>query len=189
MLKYFCGLALFLLLVGCSESFTDGRDGQSYKMVHIGSLTWMAENLNYSTSESFCADGDERNCKKFGRLYTWDDALKICPDGWRLPSNEDFENLIKTAGGETAAGLALKSSSGWYKKGDGKDQLGFGALPSGFRSGSGKFDGIGGYAYFWSTSVGEEDLAYYLFLDFSSPAAKLNTFVKTDARSVRCVKN
>jgi uncharacterized protein (TIGR02145 family) len=211
-------IAFSLLLASCSESFTDSRDGQSYDVVKIGNLTWMAENLNIETAGSFCPDGDSRNCKRLGRLYTWADAKSVCPEGWRLPTKADFAELIFAANpavsgdaaqshgdnlGEVSnkVGAALKSRNGWFKKGNGTDDFGFNALPAGYRGAiskaddgtvsGGKFDGIGGYAYFWSAtedSENPESNAYYLFLSFSSDAASMNAFAKEDYRSVRCVK-
>ena len=194
--------ALSLLLSACSESFTDSRDGQSYNIVKIGNLTWMADNLNYATEASACPDGDSRNCKRLGRLYTWAEAKTVCPDGWRLPTKADFEALVAAqSSSQSRAGLALKSSDGWFKKGNGTDEFGFNALPAGYRSAvlkaddgtiaGGKFDGIGGYAYFWSAtedSENPESNAFYLFLSVSSDAASLNAFAKEDYRSVRCVR-
>ena len=196
--------SLAFLLSACSESFTDSRDGQSYDVVKIGGLTWMAENLNYETETSACPDGDSRNCKRLGQLYTWADAKTVCPEGWRLPTKADFEALVNAASGDDArplAGAALKAKDGWFKKGNGTDDFGFNALPAGYRGAiskmdddtitGGKFDGIGGYAYFWSATEDSENLksnAYYLFLSFSSDAASLNAFAKEDYRSVRCVR-
>lgn len=192
-------LAVVFIFAACSESFTDPRDGLSYDIVQIGPQTWMAENLNYETEGSACPEGDNRNCSKYGRLYTWKAAQKACPEGWRLPDRADFEQLIASAGGtDLASGMAvagekLKSTSGWFKKGNGSDEFGFNALPAGYRLGGsesapGKFDGIGGYAHLWSASETADGLAYYLLLDFSSKAAKLSAFGKDEARSVRCVK-
>jgi uncharacterized protein (TIGR02145 family) len=181
-----------VLFIACSESFTDPRDGQSYDIVKIGGLTWFAENLNFATEGSVCPEGDSRKCSEYGRLYTWDDARTSCPEGWRLPDSVDFALLITEAGGaDFASGMAvagekLKSTGGWFKKGNGTDALGFNALPAGYRGE--KYDGIGGYAYFWSATATPDDLAYYLFLDFSSKAASMNAFPKGDFRSVRCVK-
>ena len=181
-----------VLFIACSESFTDPRDGQSYDVVKIGGLTWFAENLNFVTEGSVCPEGDSRKCSEYGRLYTWDDARTSCPEGWRLPDSTDFAALIAEAGGaDFASGMAvagekLKSTSGWFKKGNGTDALGFNALPAGYRGE--KYDGIGGYAYFWSATVTPDDLAYYLFLDFSSKATSMNAFPKGDFRSVRCIK-
>ena len=189
--------SLFFLLLACSESFTDSRDGQSYDVVKIGNLSWMAENLNYATEGSACPDGDSRNCKRLGRLYTWAEAKTVCPEGWRLPTNEDFAQILA----QSNAGASLKAKDGWFKKGNGSDEFGFNALPAGYRSAvlkaddgaitGGKFDGIGGYAYFWSAdedAENPESNAYYLFLSFSSDAASLNSFAKEDYRSVRCVR-
>ena len=186
-------LAAMFFLVACSESFTDPRDGQSYDIVQIGSQTWMAENLNYETETSACPEGDKRNCSKYGRLYTWEEAKQICPEGWRLPDSADFEQIISNAGGAEMAGNSLKSTSGWFKKGNGTDDFGFNALPAGYRlagndATGGKFDGIGGYAHLWTASETPDGLAYYLLLDFSSKSAKLSAFGKDESRSVRCVK-
>ena len=199
--------SLSFLLTSCSESFTDSRDGQSYDVVKIGNLSWMAENLNYATEMSVCPDGDSRNCKRLGRLYTWVDAKTVCPEGWRLPTSADFAQILAQSldGNPGAvsneAGAKLKSREGWFKKGNGSDDFGFNALPAGYRGAvlktddgtvtGGKFDGIGGYAYFWSATEDAENPesnAYYLFLSFSSDAASINVFAKEDYRSVRCVK-
>jgi uncharacterized protein (TIGR02145 family) len=120
-------------------------------------------------------------------------ARTVCPEGWRLPDSADFEKLISAAGGAEVAGYALKSTSGWFKKGNGTDDYGFNALPAGYRLGGsesapGKFDGIGGYAHFWTATETPDGLAYYMLLDFSSKAAKFSAFGKDEARSVRCVK-
>ena len=212
----FAIVALSFLFASCSESFTDSRDGQSYDVVKIGGLTWMAENLNFETAGSFCPEGDSRNCKRLGRLYSWAEARSVCPDGWRLPTKEDFEALVAATSKDAAqssslsrdsdlgavpsasnavqnnrAGAALKARDGWFKKGNGSDALGFRALPAGYRGADGKFDGIGGYAYFWSATEDAENResnAFYLFLSFSSDVASINAFAKEDYRSVRCVK-
>lgn len=204
----FAIVAFSLLLTSCSESFTDSRDGQSYDVVKIGDLTWMAENLNFETAGSFCPEGDSRNCKRLGRLYSWAEARSVCPEGWRLPTKVDFESLVAATSKDAAqspsqslAGAALKAKDGWFKKGNGTDDFGFNALPAGYRGAvskaddgavtGGKFDGIGGFAYFWSATEDTENSesnAFYLFLSFSSDAASLNAFAKEDYRSVRCVR-
>lgn len=195
----YISILLTALLFACSESFTDPRDGQSYDIVQIGPQTWMAENLNYEIEGSACPEGDKRNCSKYGRLYTWAAAQKVCTEGWHLPDRADFEQLIASAAGtDLASGMAvagekLKSTSGWFKKGNGSDDFGFNALPAGYRlagnnATGGKFDGIGGYAHLWTATETPDGLAHYLLLDFSTKAAKISAFGKDEARSVRCVK-
>lgn len=189
----FAFVAFVVILAACSQSFTDSRDGKSYDVVQIGSQTWMAENLHYEIDDSVCPEGDNRNCEKYGRLYTWEAAQSICPEGWLLPDSLDFAKLVVQAGGPSQAGDALKATDGWFKKGNGSDAFGFKALPAGYRGAvyegeGGAYDGIGGYAYFWSATETLDGLAYYLFLDFSSKAANLNAFGKGDFRSVRCIK-
>ncbi|MBR4915632.1 MAG: fibrobacter succinogenes major paralogous domain-containing protein [Fibrobacter sp.] len=191
-------ILLSALFCACSESFTDPRDGKSYDIVKIGEQIWFAENLNFETGGSVCPEGDSRNCDRYGRLYTWDEARTACPEGWRLPDSADFAALVEQAGGAETAGEKLKSTSGWFKKGNGTDALGFNALPAGYRGAvtknddgemeGGKYDGIGGYAYFWSATATPDDFAYYLYLDFSSKAASMNAFPKGDFRSVRCYR-
>ena len=99
------------------ETFTDSRDGKTYKTVKIGNQTWMAENLNFTTAEgSWCYDDDTVNCNKYGRLYSWETARDVCPAGWHLPSKAEFETLLSNVGGSGSnAYYALKDcgSSGF----------------------------------------------------------------------------
>jgi uncharacterized protein (TIGR02145 family) len=140
------GLALAFTL-GCSsddggdntasDTFTDSRDGKSYKWVKIGEQTWMAENLNYAPQRSdcdefgndcvtydegsVCYDNQESKCAEYGRLYDWAAANAACPSGWHLPSDLEWGNLVdyanegKTSGPDCPAlGKRIAASgSGW----------------------------------------------------------------------------
>ena len=160
-------------------TMTDGRDGQTYKTVVIGWQTWMAENLNFdykvagASYGNWCYGDSARYCSVTGRLYTWAAAMDtastgcglgvecavsagrvrgVCPNGWHLPDQMEWETLF-TAVGESTAGRALRATSGWYNNGNGTDAFGFSALPSGSRDGGGNFGDAGYKANFWSSST------------------------------------
>jgi len=105
------------------------HNGQTYKYVEIGDQSWMAENLNYYVPlKSLCYNDNQENCKKYGRLYNLAAAQKICPNGWHLPSEADWEKLVEFAGG-TVAGCKLKEKNNWDK--NSTDEYGFSAIPGG----------------------------------------------------------
>lgn len=205
-LTIFLASLLAVILTGCNE-LKDTRDGKIYKTVKIGSQTWMAENLNYKAELSFCYEEKETNCAKYGRLYVWWDAQKVCPTGWHLPSKEELEMLLKTVGAKQTviekkitwigAAKKLKSASGWKKhkkkNGNGKDEFGFSALPAGAMSyeiGHGEsYIYKGTDAYFWTSTEYSEYCAFYMRLGNRNGNGSLPSFSKFNGFSVRCVKD
>jgi hypothetical protein len=99
--------------------------GKTYKTVNIGEQVWMAENLNYNASGSVCYNYDPSNCDKYGRLYNWATAKIVCPAGWHLPSDAEWDALMTAVGGSSIAGTKLKSRNGWNNNGNGTDESGF----------------------------------------------------------------
>ena len=81
-------------------SLTDERDGQTYKTVQIGNQIWMAENLKLEVSDGFCYGDVKANCEKYGTFYTAKTALRICPEGWKLPNDEAWKILAQNIGAE-----------------------------------------------------------------------------------------
>ena len=80
--------------------FTDSRDKKHYRIAKLkDGKTWMAENLTYEVPGSWCYGNRNSNCTKYGRLYTHAAALKACPQGWHLPTQKEWDNLIKAYGG------------------------------------------------------------------------------------------
>ena len=184
-------------------TFTDTRDGQTYKTVQIGNKIWMAQNLNYKTGNSSCYNNNKKNCEKYGRLYDWNTAMKACPEGWHLPSREEYEQLLFIAcGNEKSCDKELNSQTGWvYNGNNSDDKLGFSALPAGYYGGHYLFDGgkkfrsRGWGANFWtSTTSDDENLEAYV-MDISggnehvSTSAFMRGFGKNSLVSVRCNTN
>jgi uncharacterized protein (TIGR02145 family) len=74
-------------------TFTDPRDGKVYNTVQIGDQCWLKENLNYDTENSLCHSNNTDYCDAYGHLYTWHEAVDICPTGWHLPSHDEWTEL------------------------------------------------------------------------------------------------
>jgi len=188
-----------------SGTFIDKRDGKKYKTIVIGENTWMAENLNYQpkTGNSWCYDNDTSNCGKYGKLYNWETAKKVCPSGWYLPSNREWDNLVFAARGDDMclvgggwAGTRLKSKNGWRYKGESfnsTDEFGFSALPGGYRKAdSGRFIEARNGGYWWTASTENSysgTFASHLGLRYDDYGVRNNIQSKDDGLSVRCLQD
>ncbi len=167
----------------------DARDDQVYKTVTIGSQTWMAENLNYDDGNSSCYELDNAWCEKNGRLYPWLEAMKACPSGWHLPSDDEWITLWTAVGGDSVAGAKLKSTDGWNEGGNGSDSFGFAVLPAGYFDYDLNFNDEGSYANYWSSS--DPDNLYPVFWYFYNEGDGVYDYVndKSYGLSVRCLKD
>ena len=172
-------------------TFTDERDGKTYKTVQIGKQTWMAENLNYKTSGSWCYDKKNANCEKYGRLYTHAVAQNACPNGWKLPTGKQWAKLLNID-------VSLFNLVGMFKHfssdiNTNDDPYGFNVLPGGIYDG-GEYRGIGRTTAFWANeakSVKTSDgLRVYMvyFVRFSPNQVTLAARDESDYFSVRCIK-
>jgi uncharacterized protein (TIGR02145 family) len=190
----FFGVALLLLFglvstgfASDSGSFTDSRNGQTYRTVRIGDLSWMAQNLNFQTGSSWCYDNDESNCRKYGRLYDWNTAMTACPAGWHLPTNADWNNLVQAAGGDDmAAGGKLKSKSPAW---DGTDDFGFSALPGGSRGTDGSFNVVGVDGVWWSATEGGPTVAWLRYMGSDREHVGRDGWFKSYGLSVVCAQD
>jgi uncharacterized protein (TIGR02145 family) len=201
---------LFLLLVfsGCSKSILTYH-GKHYKIILAGNQYWMAENLatgsycngkkiplitdyfkwtELNTNGCCYYNNDTAMLRKYGMIYNWYavETGKLCPLGWRVASNDDWLNLEKTLGGQLRAGGKLKSVSGWKGQHVSGDDIGFNALPGGYRLNE---DFIKGYASIWWTSTPVDDQwVWGRRIDYQSTEL-LNTLNnRQNGFSVRCVR-
>ncbi len=182
-----------------TDSIIDDRDGQKYKIVKIDRQWWFAQNLNYETETSHCYNDSTKYCDKYGRLYTWADAVGkseeecgvrhvcnltlpvqgVCPSGWHVPSNYEWNDLLVYVGGDEIAGEVLRNSS----------EGGFALLYAGRINFAGDFVQEGRSACIWSSSEVDDYDSYYVDFYYTYSKVFLEDADKTDGYSVRCVKD
>jgi len=194
---------------------------ESFETVKIGDQTWMAENLNCNVNGSKCYDNSEYYCDKYGRLYDWATAMAlssscnsntcasqvgtnhrgICPSGWHIPSDADWNILMKYVNPSCSgyndcpsAGTKLKATSGWnwndQKSGNGEDAFGFSALPGGNGSSGGSFSAVGSGGYWWSSTEYNAYSAYYRSMhNFNEDVGRDNYGRYYLLFSVRCLQD
>ncbi len=174
-------------------SFTDKRDGKEYKSVKIGDQWWMSENLKYKTSNGCLVyEGVEKYQETYGYLYTWETALKVCPDAWHLPSDAEFEKLSNFLGGADEAGGKLKEAgtTHWNSPNAGAtNSSGFSALAAGYNGSDAYKVFIGLNAYFWSydETVADSEVARALYSN--KGAFSRYGITRENGLSVRCIKD
>jgi uncharacterized protein (TIGR02145 family) len=215
-------LGSFLLIVtGCSKSDTPpppvtDADGNSYKTVRIGEQTWMAENLKtskfsdgtdisiisdpagWSTLETpgFCLynnDGDSLK-KIYGALYNFYAAGsgKLCPAGWHVPSDDDWQKLREFSADTLTSGGGFKEEGivHWKAPNTGAvNNTGFTALPAGIRYFEGSFSSLSYFTSFWSSTEYDTSKGWFMSLYYGDAASPLNKASKKDGFSVRCIKD
>jgi len=192
----------------------DARDGKAYGIVEIGEQVWMAENLNYGEiidgelnqadnqiTEKYSFYNDESNCNTYGGLYQWDEALQyqtgedsqgVCPDGWHVPSDDEWTTLIDYIGGSDIGGNKLKeiSTTYWHNPNTGAtNESGFSALPGGHRMENGRFVNLGEYTTFWSSTEFSDHCSWYRQLENGISSVSRSEYEKYIGRSVRCIRN
>jgi uncharacterized protein (TIGR02145 family) len=191
-----------LLVIGSmvqdSPEFTDTRDGQKYPYIKIGTQTWMTKNLNFDTVGSWCYNDSAKYCNIYGRMYTWETALKVAPVGWHLPSDSEWTVLENYLGGTYVAGGKMKETTVWQEPNAGASNIsGFSALPGGESNGGYNiyprtYAGWGYYSFWWSSTIGYSgyvDGPLYRRLSYNSQATDSWLDYDGNAYYVRCVKD
>lgn len=151
--------------------------GQGFKTVKIGKQVWMATNLSIDVEGSWAYNEDPAMEAKYGRLYTWEAALKACPKGWHLPTVGEWIELIDFLGGEDKAGKLLKTGGGIFD-----------AKLAGM-TGVGNYRLLHSYGAFWTATPADKSNAWFIYLCSDNNAATSTYSVKTHGLSVRYIKD
>jgi len=196
-----------------------------YHTIQVLSQCWLKENLdvgmmingtqtqtNNGIIEKYCYGNNANNCNNEGGLYLWDEIMQysttsgargICPEGWHIPTDNEFKVLEGVADSYykigasiwdndglrgTDAGKNLKSSTGWTSNGNGVDAFGFSILPGGYWWQNGFFDRTVG-AVIWTSSLKQAQNAYYRGLASPGNGIVRTTFNQPLGMSVRCLKD
>jgi uncharacterized protein (TIGR02145 family) len=200
----------------CGDSILDARDGQIYNTVQIGTQCWMAQNLNYGLqaishdssylhsdvfndfiAEKYCLSNDPLNCGLFGGLYDWDEMMDystlpspqgLCPTGWYVPSDNDWQELLNSLG------VGKTDSLGWLGTDQG-DQIkaignsGFNSLYGIGRNYDGKMGTTPMHAYYWTSTNNSPYHAWYYHVSDAEQEIYRNYSYKSYGYSVRCIKD
>ena len=201
----------------CGDSLE--YQGYDYATVQIGEQCWFAENLRAASYQNgeiipFGLDNDVwsgltsgatdvRDVELYGRLYNWyavDDARGLCPNAWRVPSDQEWMVMEVALGMPEAdtsglgwrgtnQGLQMKASEGWPFEGNGSNASGFTGLPGGFRDGDGTLTGEE-FGYWWSASSAGNLRAWTraLWSDIEKVGRNFDA-EKRFGFSVRCIKD
>lgn len=188
-------------------------EGNVYKTISIGSQVWMAENLktskfrdgesipnapdnaqwhNYSTA-AFCYYNNEASHQNtYGKLYNWYAAndTRLCPAGYRVSTNADWEQLISFIGGGAMAGAKLKESgtSHWLSNPGSTNETGFTALPGGYRQADGVFDLMGNVGQWWTSTEQSGNYSWSKAIFGSESLIYSSAEEKKAGYAVRCIK-
>lgn len=186
------------------------------KNVTIGKQVWMLENLEVDhfrngnaipeakTDEEWLNAGKEgkpawcyyenniENGVKYGKLYNWyaiNDPRGLAPEGWHVPTDDEWTQVTLFLGGEDAAGTKMKSSAGWTHDGNGTNESGFSGRPAGSRDRFGKFDYLGHVTYWWCATAYDVEFAWYRAIDEVPWYVYRTNYYKQNGYSVRCVRD
>lgn len=192
--------------------FVDNRDGKKYQAMEIGDQTWMVENLAFLPAVNTVEEGntekayyyvygdslsnvagakESANYQKYGVLYNWEAARISCPDGWHLPDDNEFDEMISFVSPSEWGPFpeVFKSKSGWYDNKNGNNSSGFNAFPAGIRSHYGKFEGLTEYTIFWSSSGSSSSSTGYALFYYRYGGFGGKRYLPDSGFSVRCVQD
>jgi uncharacterized protein (TIGR02145 family) len=159
-----------------SRRMADGKD-------------WTTGNLNVNVSPSYCYDDAEPNCRRYGRMYPWESAQRVCQslgDGWRLPTDDEWRQMAKRYGG-VSSDSADKGKAAFTALVSGGSS-GFNAVLGGNRT-DGQYARLEAHGFYWTASDNDPGSApYYNFGKGGQALHRQPQGEKQMAISVRCVR-
>lgn len=191
-------------------------DGNVYYIVKMGDQFWLRENLKVThynngdsipnvtdntkwtelTSGAYCNyDNDETHADTYGRLYNWyagSDERNICPEGWHIPTESEWNDLVNHLGGEYEAGGKLKEegTSHWESPNAGAtNESGFTGLPGGIRVNDGSFEGMHQTGIYWSSTKAFSGYGASLELYYDDSTGVVTDLSMFWGLSARCIKD
>ena len=171
------------------DLFIDTLDSTQYKTIKISNQICLAENLRFKTADGCWAfENDERNVSKYGYLYDWETAFKVCPAGWHLPSDEEWKILIRNLEGDGVAGGKMKATHLWESLNrDATNSIGSSVLPLGSNGPYG-FGNFGQRSYFWSSTMESDKYEWFIYLVFADGNCYRRITDRESCFSIRCLK-
>jgi len=189
-------------------------DGNVYNTLTIGTQVWMRQNLkttHYQNGDSiieiidnaqwlndkkgaFCNyNNDIENVDTFGHLYNWyavNNPNGLCPSGWHIPSDSEWNILVNYLGGQSIAGGATKEISIWdMPNTDATNSSELTVIPAGGRYENGIYSGLYQYAAFWSSTEYDSTDSWYDNMNFNNAQVYRYFYPKSAGYSCRCIFN
>jgi uncharacterized protein (TIGR02145 family) len=198
-----------------------------YESVRIGNQEWMTRNLDVERfrngdliphvesdkewddaglngQPAWCYfDNDPENGKKYGKLFNWfaiNDIRGLAPEGWHVPTDDEWSILVEYLGGKDIASYKMKSLEGWgwskrfkdglkIQNGNGDNSSGLNVLPCSYRITSGHFFNYNAFACFWSATEVDVYFAWDRNLSNDGGVNKCSICEKSFGASVRCLRD
>jgi len=193
-------------------------DGNVYSTVVIGTQTWMAENLkvtkyrngdnitHITTNSDWNSDTDgaygyyDDNTTlrdTYGMLYNWyavdnSSSRYICPEGWHVPTADEYDVLSTYLGGNSVAGGKMKETGTdhWQSESSGtSNSSGFTARGAGYRLNNGTYGFLNQTFVFWTVSYASNSTAHYRAGSYTSGGITVSSINKEYGFSVRCLED
>lgn len=180
------------------QSFVDVRDYKVYWTIVINKQEWMVQNLDYKLpNQAWYYDNTDNN-KIYGFLYLGtllqNSMNTICPEGWHIPTQQEWTELMTSFGGIKTAGSALKEAGVKHWRNSNYQRTnasGFTILPAGSGNSKPSFSNLGKYAFFWTSTPNKQKPGNFYKVDFGfmRDNAIIGVGDVNWSYSIRCVRD